>query len=70
MTMSISTDEGEIWLYHKLIYDGPSYYLDIAVLDDGTIGLLYGKGRRKKHPQLPDHVVFARFNIEWLMQHQ
>lgn len=68
MTMSLSMDEGESWSYHKLIHDGASFYSDIAVLADRTIGLLYGKGKRSEHEQLPDHVVFARFNIEWLMQ--
>lgn len=68
MVMSISYDEADSWSYHKLIHDGPSYYSDIAVLDDKTIGLLYGKGSKKEHKQLPDHVVFARFNMEWLMQ--
>ncbi len=68
MTMSVSYDEGESWTYHKLIHDGGSFYSTIAVLPDKTIGLLYGKGSRKEHEQLPDHVVFARFNMEWLMQ--
>jgi nucleotide-binding universal stress UspA family protein len=34
---------------------------------DRTIGLLCGKGK-SPHSQLPDHVVFARFNLEWLEQ--
>jgi len=68
MVMSISYDEADSWSYHKLIHDGPSFYSDIAVLDNKTIGLLYGKGSRKEHKQLPDHVVFARFNMDWLMQ--
>ena len=42
--------------------------LIMVVPGDRTIGLLYGKGKRSEHEQLPDHVVFARFNIEWLMQ--
>ena len=68
MTISLSTDQGRTWSYHKLIHDGPSFYSDITVLPDRTVGLLYGKGKRTEHEQLPDHVAFARFNIEWLMQ--
>lgn len=67
MTMSLSYDDGDSWSYHKPIHDGPSYYSDIAVLPDRTIGLLYGKGKRSEHEQLPARVVFARFNMEWLI---
>ena len=59
--------QGQTWTHHKLIHDGPSFYSDIVVLPDRTIGLLYGKGRAQ-NPQLPHHVVFARFNLEYLMQ--
>ena len=67
MTVSLSTDEAQTWKYHKQIHDGPSFYADIVVLPDRTIGLLYGKGRAQ-HAQLPHHVVFARFNLEYLRQ--
>ena len=65
MTVSLSADEGKTWSKHKLVHEGPSFYSDIIVLPDRTIGLLYGKGK-SPHRQLPDHVVFARFNLEWL----
>jgi hypothetical protein len=61
-------DEGQTWSQHKLIHDGSSFYSDIVVLPNGTIGLLYGKGKDGRHEQLPHHVAFARFNIEWLQQ--
>jgi len=67
MTVSLSSDEGKTWSTQKLVHDGPSFYSDLAVLPDGTIGLLYGKGK-SPHEQLPDHVAFARFNLEWLEQ--
>jgi sialidase-1 len=68
MTMSLSMDEGQTWSQHKLIHDGSSFYSDIVVLPNGTIGLLYGKGKDGRHEQLPHHVAFARFNIECLQQ--
>jgi hypothetical protein len=67
MTVSLSGDEGKTWSAHKLVHDGPSFYSDLVVLPDGTIGLLYGKGQ-SPHRQLPDHVVFVRFNLAWLQQ--
>ncbi|MDF1853821.1 MAG: sialidase family protein [Verrucomicrobiales bacterium] len=67
MTVSLSSDEGKTWSTQKLVHDGPSFYSDLAVLPDGTIGLLYGKGK-SPHEQLPDHVAFAHFNLEWLEQ--
>lgn len=67
MTVSQSTDAGQTWLAHKLVHEGPSFYSDLVALPDGTIGLLYGKGK-SPHRQLPDHVVFAQFNREWLEQ--
>lgn len=63
MTVSLSTDEGRTWAQHKLINDGPSFYSDLVVLADGTIGLLYGKGSDR---WWPDNIAFARFNLEWL----
>ena len=67
MTASLSSDEGKTWSAHKLVHEGPSFYSDLVVLPDGTIGLLYGRGQ-SPHGQLPDHVAFARFNLEWLKQ--
>ncbi len=51
MTLSLSTDEGQTWTHHKLIHEGPSFYSDMVVLPDGTIGLLYGQGA---HPDVRD----------------
>ncbi|MDP6635744.1 MAG: sialidase family protein [Phycisphaerae bacterium] len=68
MTVSLSMDEGQTWPHHKLIHDGGSFYSDMVVLPNRTVGLLYGKGKSNGHAQLPDHVVFARFNIGWLLQ--
>ena len=67
MTVSLSGDEGKTWSAHKLVHDGPSFYSDLIVLPDGTIGLLYGKGR-SPNGYLPDHVAFARFNLAWLRE--
>lgn len=69
MTVSVSLDQGKSWARHKLIYEGPSTYSDLVVLPDRTIGLLYGKDRLERERSggsTPKHVVFARFNYEWL----
>jgi len=65
MTVSLSGDEGKTWSAHKLVHEGPSFYSDLVVLPDGTIGLLYGRGQSPNR-HLPDHVAFARFNLAWL----
>ncbi len=67
MTVSVSTDECGTWSRHKLIHEGPSFYSDLVVLPDGTIGLLYGKGKTLPCAW-PEQVAFARFNLEWLLQ--
>ncbi len=67
MTVSLSTDEGRTWSRHKLIHEGPSFYSDLIVLPDGIVGLLYGKGKTLPCA-FPEHVAFARFNLEWLLQ--
>lgn len=68
MTVSLSADSGQNWQQHKLVHNGGSFYSDIVVLPEQTLGLLYGQGANQQHQQLPDHVVFARFNIPWLLQ--
>lgn len=62
LTVKLSYDEGRTWPIAKMIYAGPSAYSSLAVLGDGTIGLLYETG--DSHPY--ERIRFARFSLEWL----
>ncbi len=62
MTIRLSYDEGKTWPVARLVYEGPSAYSSLAVLRDGTIGLLYERGTANPY----EEIVFAHFNLEWL----
>jgi sialidase-1 len=65
LTVRLSYDEGETWSAGKTIWPHPSSYSDLAILDDGTIGILYERGP-KGSTHYWDEVHFARFNLQWL----
>ncbi len=62
MTVRLSYDEGKTWPVSRLIYAGPSAYSSLAVLRDGTIGLLYERGTANAYGE----IEFAHFNLRWL----
>ncbi len=62
MTVRISYDEGKTWPVGKTVCAGPSAYSCLAVLKDGTIGVLYETGEKDAY----EKIRFARFNVEWL----
>ena len=62
-TVRASRDEGKSWPISRLLDDGPAAYSGLAVLRDGTIGVLYETGA--VHPY--EKITFARFNLEWLL---
>ena len=62
MTVRLSYDEGQSWPVSRAIHPGPSAYSCLAVLADGTIGLLYEGGKEGPYEQ----IRFARFSLEWL----
>ncbi len=62
MTVFMSYDEAETWPVRKLIDPGWANYSDLAVLEDKTILLLWGKGTGFDHQK----VVCTRFNVECL----
>jgi len=66
MTVKASRDEGKTWPISRLLDDGPGAYSGLAVLKDGTIGVLYETG--VVHPY--EKITFARFNLEWLLAGQ
>jgi len=57
----MSTDEADTWPYSKLIYDGPSAYSSLTILNDGSIGLFYENGEYEQY-----QLSFARFSLDWL----
>jgi sialidase-1 len=64
MTVSASFDGGATWPRERVINAGPSFYSDIAELNDGSIGVLYGTGGADKW--MPEKVMFFRFDPKWL----
>lgn len=62
MTVRLSYDEGKTWPVARLIYAGPSAYSSLAVLHDGTIGLLYERGTANAN----EVIEFAHFSLRWL----
>ncbi len=64
MTVRLSDDEAKTWPVARMVYAGPSAYSSLAVLQDGTIGLLYERGTANAY----EEIEFARFNLRWLAQ--
>lgn len=62
MTVRLSYDEGKTWPVSKVLHAGPAAYSCLAVLPDGSIGLLYERGEKNAY----EAIAFARFNLEWL----
>ncbi len=65
LTVRISCDEGATWSPGKTIWPHPSSYSDIAILDDGTIGIVYERGPKGSRHYW-DEIQFARFDLGWL----
>lgn len=65
LTVRVSCDEGKTWSAGRTIWPHPSSYSDLAVLDDGTIGLVYERAD-KGSTHYWDELHFARFNLDWL----
>ncbi len=66
LTVRWSRDDGGTWSAGRVIYPHPSSYSDLAVLDDGSVGILYERGP-KGSDRYWDELQFARFNLEWLL---
>ncbi len=59
LTVRLSYDDGQFWPVKKVIEPGEAGDSALAVLGDGSIGLVYEQGSYER-------IVFARFNLEWL----
>jgi sialidase-1 len=62
MTVWASFDRGETWPVKRLVYEGPSAYSSLAAGPDGTVYLLFERGKKK----LYETIAVARFNLAWL----
>lgn len=65
-----SWDDGTTWPLHRLLYDGVAAYTSMAVLPDGSIGVLVEEG--KWDSKLPGddgfNIAFYRFPLNWLTE--
>jgi sialidase-1 len=66
MTVWVSFDGAKTWPIKRLVYQGPSAYSSLSAGPDGTIYLLFERGRKK----LYESIAVARFNLEWLTKEQ
>jgi len=62
LTVRLSEDDGATWPYARLICKERSAYSDLALLPDGSIGLLYERGKGFYSERL----AFVRFSLAWL----
>ncbi|WP_114792577.1 sialidase family protein [Niabella yanshanensis] len=62
LVLQASRDQGSSWYQPKLIAKGKVNYSDIAVLKDGSILVLYGRGT-------PKEVVACRLSKDWIRTH-
>jgi len=65
MTVHLSDDGGKRWPVSRTVNEGPSGYSSLAISGDGTILLLYEKGRERFNDR---GLSLARFNLAWLTE--
>lgn len=58
----VSHDEGGTFSHERPIATGPAAYSDLALLKDGTVGVLWERGVDQGY----QFITFARFNRAWL----
>lgn len=62
LTVKLSYDGGKTWPVARVINAGPSAYSTVIQLQDGSIGVLYERGKTD-----PDEsITFARFSLGWI----
>jgi sialidase-1 len=64
MTIRMSEDEGQSWPVSREIDSRPAGYSCMAVLNDGTVGIVYMTGDSLYWETL----TFVRFSMDWLTQ--
>ncbi|MFO0799754.1 MAG: sialidase family protein [Gemmataceae bacterium] len=61
LTVRVSDDGGATWSAGRVVDARPSAYSCLAVLKDGSLGVLYECGDRSAYETL----AFARFSLDW-----
>jgi sialidase-1 len=59
LTVRLSCDDGRTWPEARTLEAGPAGYSTLAMLPDGSIGILYERGKGLA-------ISFARFNLAWV----
>lgn len=68
LTIRMSYDECRTWPVARVLSEGPSSYSDLCVAPDNTMCCLYEKGSPQKGVSAySGDVVFARFDLNWLV---
>jgi sialidase-1 len=62
LVLRVSYDEGQTWPNEKTLYGGIAAYSELAVLKDGTMGVLWERGVS----EVTQFVTFTRVNREFL----
>jgi sialidase-1 len=62
LTVRLSEDDGRTWTASRLVYEGPSAYSSLAMLDARMAGLLYERGEKNAY----ERIAFARFDLAWV----
>jgi sialidase-1 len=71
LTIRLSYDEGQTWPVAKVLEPGPAAYSSMAVLPDGTIGIIYETGKSQNGVvEYYTRLTLARFNLQWLSNEQ
>jgi len=64
LVVRVSYDEGRTFPHERPLSSGPAAYSDLAILRDGTAGVLWERGVDRGY----QFVTFTRFNQDWLSQ--
>lgn len=62
MSVWVSRDGAKSWPVKRLVWKGPSAYSSLAAAENGTVYLLFERGREK----LYESIALARFHVDWL----
>ena len=65
VSIHVSEDGGETWVFARSLEPGWSAYSDLAVTKEGTILCFYGRGEVANFAG--DRMTVARFDLDWLL---
>lgn len=64
LTVKASLDGGETWNSGHTVWDGPSAYSDMVMLDDNILGVLYENGESSSY----ERISFDRVRINYIVK--